>query len=249
MTKELLFDHYSFRARLQPALLTVLPLAIAVFAWTGPGDKMVSALWTLAGTAGVTYFLAIIARKPGKQLEPQLWASWGGAPTTQLLRHSGPANPELRERWHRSLSKLVGKPFPTAETEKANPVAADDLYAAGVKLAIGKTGDRNAYPLVYKELVYYGFCRNLYGLRPVAILVALLGLFLSGAAGWWFLHIGKSEFRPWLCAGLCAAFVAAWYWFLTSELVKVPAFAYAERLLESTERISKPQKATPAIKK
>src|SRR6266446_5216374 len=53
-----LFDHYSFRARLQPALLTLLPAAIGVFAWTGPGVKWSSALWTLFGTAGGTFFLA-----------------------------------------------------------------------------------------------------------------------------------------------------------------------------------------------
>ena len=31
MTNLKLFDHYSFRARLQPALLTLLPLAVGVF--------------------------------------------------------------------------------------------------------------------------------------------------------------------------------------------------------------------------
>jgi hypothetical protein len=234
-----LFDHYSFRARLQPALLTVLPAAIAVFAWTGPGDKMVSALWTLAGTAGVTYFLAMFTRNVGKRLEPKLWASWGGAPTTQLLRHSGPANPELRERWRKSVSKLLGKPFPTAEMEATNPLAADDLYSAGVRLVIDKTRDTKSYPLVYNELVYYGFCRNLYGLKGVAILVALLGLLTSCASGWWLLQSGKAELRPWFCAAICATFLIAWAAILNGDWVKVPAVAYAERLLESTERISK----------
>lgn len=35
MNKMQLFDHYSFRARLQPALFTLLPLALGVLAWTG----------------------------------------------------------------------------------------------------------------------------------------------------------------------------------------------------------------------
>ena len=32
------------------------------------------------GTAGFTYFLAVIARNQGKQLEPGLWRSWGQWP-------------------------------------------------------------------------------------------------------------------------------------------------------------------------
>jgi hypothetical protein len=63
-----LFDHYSIRARLQPALVALLPSAIAVFAWTGPGVKWQSALWTLLGTGGGTYFLAILARNAGKRM-------------------------------------------------------------------------------------------------------------------------------------------------------------------------------------
>src|ERR1700720_1892352 len=118
-----LFDHYRFRARLQPALLTLLPAAVGIFAWTGPGVKWQSALWTLFGTAGGTFFLAILARNLGKQLEPGLWQSWGGSPTTQLLRHAGPGNPVLRVRWHKFLSKLLGKPLPTLQEEQADPEA------------------------------------------------------------------------------------------------------------------------------
>src|SRR5258708_1403854 len=167
MTNWNLFDHYSFRARLQPALLTLLPAALGVFAWTGPGEKWVSALWTLFGTAGGTYFLAMVARNRGKQIEPALWRSWGGAPTTQLLRHSGSANPVMRERWHKYLSRLLSKSFPTPEDETGDPVSADNLYAAGVKILIDKTRDTKAYPLVYKENVQYGFCRNLYAMRTM----------------------------------------------------------------------------------
>ena len=136
-----LFDHYSFRARLQPALFTLLPAAIGIFAWTGPGVKWQSALWTLFGTVGGTFFLGILARSLGKQIEPGLWQSWGGPPTTQLLRHSGSGNPVLRERWHKCLSKLLGQPLPTAEEEAADPVSADEAYRAGTKLLINKTRD------------------------------------------------------------------------------------------------------------
>lgn len=161
--KASVFDHYSFRARLQPAFLALVPLAVSVMAWAQPGTKWVTALWSLLGAAGFTVFLANVARNRGKSIEPKLWESWGGTPTTQLLRHRGEANPALRERWHQQLAKLLGRPMPTPEEEAENPNAADALYEAGTRLLIGKTYDAKSYPFVYRDNVNYGFCRNLYG--------------------------------------------------------------------------------------
>ena len=168
MTNFNLFDQYSFRARLQPALLTLFPAAVAIFSWTGPEGRWQSFLWTLFGTMGGTYFLAVFARNLGKQLEPKLWGSWGGAPTTQYLRHSGPANPVMRERWHQSLSKLVGRTLPTHEEEKHNPSDADNVYNAAVKLQIGKTRDTKKYSMLFKKNTHYGFCRNLFAMKRIS---------------------------------------------------------------------------------
>src|SRR5581483_8369165 len=116
---------------------------------------------------------AVLARNLGKNLEPNLWASWGGSPTTQLLRYRGPANPLMRERWHAVFSKLLGRPLPTLQEEVENPSAADAIYEAAVKLQISKTRDSRKYSLLLKENTYYGFCRNLLGLRPTGILIAV----------------------------------------------------------------------------
>jgi len=232
-----LFDHYSFRARLQPALLTLLPAAFGVFAWTGPGVQWQSALWTVFGTAGGTYFLGVLARSFGKRIEPELWRSWGGAPTTQLLRHSGPANSVLRARWHTYLSNLLEQPFPTPQEEAANPAGADEIYNAAVKLLINKTRDTKRYPLVYNENVQYGFCRNLYAMRTGGIVIALLGIIGSCIAGISFVHIGDPKLVPWVCAVASAMFFFWWVFTIKSSWVKIPAFAYAERLLEATENL------------
>lgn len=230
-----LFDHYSFRARLQPALLTLLPAAIGIFAWAGVGVKGLSLLWTFFGTAGGTYFLAILARYFGVRIETDLWRSWGGAPTTQLLRHSGPANPVMRERWHKSLSKLLGRPLPTSKEEAADPAGADDIYSAAVKLQIGKTRDTKKFRLLYNENVNYGFCRNLYAMRVTGIIVAALGFIASCAAGVWLLHISDPQIRPWVCVAASTMFLILWIFVVKSDWVRIPAFAYAERLFESTE--------------
>lgn len=244
MTNLNLFDHYSFRARLQPTLLTLLPAAVGIFAWTGPGVKWQSALWTLFGTVGGTFFLAILARNFGKQLEPGLWQSWGGSPTTQLLRHAGTGNPILRERWHKCISKLLGKSLPTLQEEQADPKAADDIYNAGIKLLINKTRDVKQFHLLYKENVQYGYCRNLFAMRSTGLTFSVLGSVACFAAGLWNAHDGNAKMYPWVCLAADLVFLSWWTFTIKSEWVKVPAFAYAERLLESIENITQSKKTS-----
>ena len=234
MTNLNLFDHYSLRARLQPALITLLPMALGVFAWSDPGARWMTALWTTLGTSGATYLLAIMARNRGKATEPALWNSWGGAPTTQLLRHSGPTNPVLRAQWHESLANLLRRPLPTAGEEAADPAGADTVYAAVTRLLINERRDKKAYPLIYNENVNYGFCRNLDAQRAVGIGASIAGVVASLATGIHFSAGAKVLVLPWVCSAISFLLLLSWAFIFTATWVKVPAFAYAERLLESS---------------
>ena len=240
MTSWNLFDHYSLRARLQPALITLLPLALGVFAWSEPGTRWMTALWTTLGTSGTTYCLAVMARNRGKKIEQGLWNSWGGAPTTQLLRHVGPANPVLRARWHECLAKLLKKPMPTVPEEQADTEAADAVYAAVTRLLINERRDAKKFPLIYKENVNYGFCRNLFAQRGVGIVASVIGIAAALAAGRYFGVTAKVLVLPWVCVGIGFLTLLMWIFVLTPDWVKIPAFAYAECLLESSDAIYKP---------
>jgi len=235
-----LLDHYSFRARLQPALLVLLPLAIGILAWTWPNIKWESVLWGLFTTAGGAYFLTIIARNLGKEIEPKLWKSWGGAPTTQLLRHSGILNPILRERWHNKLSLILGKPFPTQQEEVANSKETDNIYKAAVTILRIKTRDIKTYNLVYNENVSYGFCRNLYAMRKIGIIIALFGAILNCYAGIRLIYMNEvysSYIIPLACLSINILFLFLWVFKIKPSWVKTSAFAYARRLLETTENL------------
>jgi hypothetical protein len=233
-----LFDHYNFRARLQPAFLSLVPLAIAAYAWARPDAKWITALWSLLGSAGFTFFLANVARNHGKRIEAELWQSWGGKPTTLLLRHSGPENPVRREQWHKQLSKLYGKTLPTESEERENPVGADNEYDAATRLLIEKTRDVKAYPFVYRDNVNYGFCRNLYALRHVGILTSSLALLACLTAGFWALKAGKVDYSPWGSAVVCGALLLWWVFTITSDWVKVPAINYAQHLFDSAGKVA-----------
>ena len=238
-----LFDHYALRARLQPAFLTLVPLAIAASAWAQPGAKWMTAIWSLLGTAGFTFFLSTVARNRGKRIEAELWKSWGGTPTTQFLRHSGPANPVLRARWHAHLAKLLASPLPSPEEERQDPAKADAIYEAATRLLIGKTRDKKVYEFVYRENVNYGFCRNLYALRGLGICVALIGLIASVAAGWCARAAIPVDYLPWGSAVACLALLLWWIFTVRASWVRIPADNFAQHLFESCEKLAKQRKA------
>jgi hypothetical protein len=197
-------------------------------------------LWALFVTAGGAYLLATLTRNLGKEIEPKLWKSWGGAPTTQLLRYSGTLNPILRERWHNKLSKLLERPFPTQQEEIANLKETDNIYKAAVTLLKIKTRDIKTNNLVYNENVSYGFCRNLYAMRKIGIIMALFGAILSCYAGIRLIYMGGGYalyLIPLACSAINILFFILWVFKIKSSWVKTSAFAYARRLLETTENL------------
>lgn len=233
-------DGYSFRARLQPALITLLPVGLAAFAWLKPELGWLSAVWSAFGTCGLSFLLSMWVRTHGHRVQPKLWKEWGGEPTTQLLRHCGPANAHLRERWHVALAKLIGKPFPTREEESKALNDADSLYEAATKVLIDQTRDKVAYDRVYAELVNYGFCRNLLALKPFGVFISLLGTGGCAWAGVVAKNAGTT-LQPSLITGiLCLILFGSWLVVIRPALVRLPAFNYAEHLLRATEKLELP---------
>jgi hypothetical protein len=146
------------------------------------------------------------------------------------------------------MGKLLGVPFPSAKDETADPGKADDTYQAAVRLLIDKRRDTKKYPLVFKENVTYGFCRNLLGLRWIGLSFALVGTLVCVLAGLMPPASKSPNFMAWTLAVTCAAFLAFWIFAVRPSLVRVPAVAYAERLLESSEDIVGTKTAKPKKK-
>ena len=125
------FDTYTLKARLRPGLMAAFPLVLAVTAFFPEGVSWWTPLWSVIVACGGTYLLGDLAREGGKRLEPSLFASWGGKPTSQLLRHRQTANPVKLAGYHARLHELrPDLTFPTPEQELANPGGADHVYEA-----------------------------------------------------------------------------------------------------------------------
>jgi hypothetical protein len=234
------FDNYTLFARVLPVYIVLLPIFLAGGMWITGEVSLVHIGSAAAIPLAVSVLLAHVGRDFGYKKQQKLWDSWDGPPATRFLRHRCEEfNSVSRSRYHKILSKLVKDiEMPTEEIEKENPSKADEAYGACVKYLIAKSRDKEAFPLVYKEVVSYGFRRNLWGMKAFGIVFSLIGLATAVAKiimtfnGVWVESI--TLIVPLV---LCLALLFVWGSIITKNWVSNAAKAYAERLLETCETL------------
>jgi hypothetical protein len=226
-------DAYSRRARLAPALLAALPPLTLL---GGGAVSPVRAASILAITfGGVALVVCGVVRDAGRGLQPQLWESWGGAPTLRRLRWRGATDVAAVTRLHARLGEVWDQQLPTQTDEDDRPEEADQLYAEAVAALRELTRDRKRCPLVFEENVEYGFRRNCLGLRRVALVLAAatvgIGVVLALTSA------GPHPIRFWAPAAVGLIALVAWYRLVTPAWVRTPGELYADRLLEAIESL------------
>lgn len=233
-----MFDRYALTARVTPAAIVLLPLVVAVSVWVG-GAWPQKILFAGAFWMGLAFLAGQIARDEGKRREAKLWQAWGGRPTTRLLRHSDPTLPQpVRQRYHTRLATLVPSiTLPTADEERTAPRAADEVYESCVIVLLERTRDPKQFPLVLTENIAYGFRRNLFGMKPAAIILAIIGIVAVAAK--LFMDIRAAAIEP-IAVDASALFLlslllAIWIARVSSTWVKAAADTYAVRLLSSCD--------------
>ncbi|MDQ7812883.1 hypothetical protein [Brevundimonas sp.] len=172
------FDSYDLKARVYPALLTLLPGLATLLAWHPVllTSNAGAAVLTIINTCGLLYLFAELSRSQGQRAQRHLLKTWEVMPTTQVLRHADASlDVEVKARYHQHLGGKLGKPLPTADEERADPAAADKRYDSAV-LWLMEQCRGPAHVLVLNENTSYGFRRNLYGLKPVGIMACLVSL-------------------------------------------------------------------------
>ena len=254
-------DGYDLRARLIPALLVIVPVPVTVVCLASTPSKVATSVLSILVASGASFALSRVARNAGKRVEPSLFRRWGGAPTTQLLRHANSTiDPITKARYHTVLSKGIGQAMPSVAEERGDQHAADRIYSAAVIWLIGRTRDAKRFPLVFKENVSYGFHRNAFGMRPLGIVVSIAAVLAT------LLVAGVLRFTQPLILppdaqavtverlislAVALTMVAAWGVVFREGSVKSAAFAYGIRLLEACDNLasshpvtSKPGKGT-----
>lgn len=236
-------DIYVWKARRCPVLLAVLPAALAVLATFPDADwKLLLPVCTFCG---LFMLFAQVGRDRGSAKQPELFAMWGGTPTTAMLRHrDSPFDETTLALLHGWLANVTGVPAPSKRKETAAPADADEIYEAYVRHLRDATRDKQQYPLVFDENVSYGFRRNTWGLRPVGIMIAAIGAAVGAV------NIYRFSDTP--AMGMAGAvtvvnllLLAFWACWVRPAWVRIPAQAYAERLMEAALRLARAAPPSP----
>lgn len=243
-------DVYEWKARYLPSIIALTPPILSSWSLYPELHDLPSTFATMGVAAPLIYFLANLARIAGKRIEPKLYHRWGGMPTTRLLRHSdGEIDPMTKSRYKGALQATISNiKFPTPDEEIANPTNADHVYESASNWLRSQTRDKSLYPRVFQELVNYGFIRNLYGLKPLALILS--GISLIVLITTLFCSFGFSEqnvtlqcsqssvsMPEWTAIGVSALLVIGLTFFITQKSAERIAISYAKALLESCENL------------
>lgn len=226
-------DEYAIKARVFPVFLALLPVGVCAAQFVGFGSAVVATCSAFGGTALMSFVFAQWGRDAGKSKEKELYQRWGGMPTTAYLRHRDRAvNTVVKARRHQRLQRLVPDlVLPSVRAEAENPADADERYEAATKVLIQRTRDREKYHVLFQELIDYGFRRNTWGLKSVA--VAVLALSISFSLGLVFTH--HRETYNLATAAIFVLLLLVWSMAVTPDWVQRAATAYAERLFDALD--------------
>ena len=233
-------DKYAVNARLIPALIVLLPLGlslICLFPDKFAGWDLI--VW-LGASGGLAVFLEQLARDKGKGKEPSLYEKWGGKPTTIMLRHTrSPLGAMTVSRYHNILgSSIPGIKMPTKDDEEKDLKYADEVYESCAAFLRAKTRDREKFRMIFEENVNYGFRRNLWGMKPLAILLIMVSIILVLTQihpNW----LNPEKVKPVALVALLldASFLLIWWRIITTDWVRTAANVYARQLLASCDQL------------
>lgn len=238
-----LFDEYNLNARVRPALLALLPFAAFLYLVFPQLYNVAVGAVSLFVVFGFVTLLAHFCRSAGKSAEQKLFNAWGGRPTTIMLRLSDDyLEPITKKRYHKYLAKNIdGWVSPSEEDEMLEPNAADKKYDSAIRWLLECTRDQKVYSLLFKENINYGFRRNCYGIKWLALVLAILPLaavvadFVLESIS----YVDVGDPAAWISIILSALLFFWWFFVVNEAWVKDAATAYAVRLLAACEA-SKP---------
>jgi hypothetical protein len=224
-----------------PAALASAPAAVLGLSGLSPIEEAGAVIAFIL--AAVLVVVCSAVRGFGRRLEPGLWKSWGGPPTTRVLRWSDSSDHRATERRHTLLSAVLGESLPSADEEATDPQSADARYAVAVSALRQMTRNGPEFRLIAKQNAEYGLRRNCLGLRPLALAIATAVL----AASVVLLIFQGGEWQFVLAAGASILALLAWGFFVTADWVRTAADLYAQRLMEAIESLAAdPQTETKA---
>ncbi len=241
-----LFDAYSLRARLFPAIVAAAPALAALpllISWKSFG------LSNLIATLGIMVLLFAIAdfsRSRGRAIEGKLYAMHGGMPSiTMFRRNDTTLDAGSKDRYREFLAGQLGVAVPTVNEEKADQDTADAFYGQCGNWLRQNTRDAKKFSILFSENVTYGFRRNLLGVKILALCLNVFIVALCAIILWRMSWAIDTPLGNRTTVVLAVAMAHAAYMLLAVNQAAVwdAAKAYGRELIISTEAFLTPAKS------
>jgi hypothetical protein len=173
-----LFDTHELRARVVPSVIVLLPLLSTLFFCFPQGEKS----WPAFVSQGVVslaclYALTFVIRAKGRAIETKLWHSWGGVPSTRILRwRDNTLSKETKKQIQELVLSMWGVQLLPESAEKTDPVRADRLIVDTFSQIKEFLRLQDKEGLWLKQNAEYGFARNLLANRDLYVLFCAFGI-------------------------------------------------------------------------
>jgi hypothetical protein len=235
MTAPRVLDAYNLRARLLPAIVAGAPVLVAsalLVPWNSFGLPQV--LSGLVSAAALVVF-ADLARRQGTRLQNELFAKWGGAPSTVMLRDDDQTFDVDTKRAYRAF--LAGRVPGGGPPPGADTATLDGFYDRCGNWLRENTRDRKKFSILFDENITYGFRRNLFGLRLPSLILDVITAIGCAIALVIFGSLASDATK--LIAVIAFAVLhAGFIWCaVTEKSVREAANQYARQLLLSCETL------------
>jgi len=169
-----IFDAYSLRARIAPAFIAIAPALVAVLLLIPWKSFEVPKVIATGGGLILVFAISDFARWRGRNIELKVFAKLGGKPSVTMFRRNDPTIDDIiKDRFRSFLATKLGVCAPSLEAEQADQITADSFYEqCGVWLR-QNTRDNKKFNLLFNENITYGFRRNLYSVKWLALALNL----------------------------------------------------------------------------
>lgn len=184
-----LFDAYSLRARLFPAIIAAAPALAALALLISWKSFDLSNLVATLGLLVLLFAIADLSHSRGKAIESKLFAEHGGMPSITMFRRSDSTlDAGSKNRYREFLAEKLDIAVPTVHEENTDQSSADAFYSQCGNWLRQNTRDTKKFFILFNENVTYGFRRNLLGVKVLAlclnIIIVALCMFILWRSSW-----------------------------------------------------------------
>jgi hypothetical protein len=231
-------DRYSWLARIAPVGITYLPVGLLIAAMAPSSEQIVRGLVGGSAVLLLAIVLSHTSRKKAQALQARLFSEWGGPPSVKMLAFTDSTfNVETTKLIHLRLNELQQSLRLPESPDAENLLGTDECatrYESANDFLREHTRDAVKYPLVFAELISYGFRRNLRVQKPVGVLLSIIAMVCTATeVTWHFIDTESIQVMATLAALCSAVLVVAWMVAINDAFVRTAAEDYGRALVRS----------------